>query len=110
MDIKHQIADLIAEFDSEDCTITDPNCMNQKCFECVTTHIITDVLCLSDAQLLELQKEGAKLVVQCADQTLPENNYSLETVNDFTQRMAVQVYKESQLTMLEAGFVKAVGG
>jgi hypothetical protein len=70
MDIKTRLADVAYSFKSEECNFRD-TCPVESCGECVSDYIVKNVLGLSPAQLLELQKEGAKLVVQCADQTAP---------------------------------------
>jgi hypothetical protein len=83
---------------------------NRDCKDCESEAALKAIL--TAAQLLELQKEGAKLVVQCADQDMPElyeENFSegmtLPTISEM--RM---IKKGMYWLRDEAGFVKVVGG
>jgi hypothetical protein len=107
MDIKEQIAKTIAAH-----VLTRYEPVFSIDFRELSSEIIEDILHLSDAQLLELQKEGAKLVVQCAEQDMPElyeENFSegmtLPTISEM--RM---IKKGMYWLRDEAGFVKVVGG
>jgi hypothetical protein len=106
MDIKAETLNYFVENGVEYLVdIKDPGyCGCSGCCKGYFNYILRNVLHLSDAQLAELQKEGAKLVVQCAGQMVPD------IPNDIVFYDGVYASTLTQKEMLRAGFVKVVGG